>query len=436
MRRPRFGLFWQIALYGAALLAVVVLAAPRLGGLVPLPRPTEALEALIPALEGRSREPGAALRLLRGNGAPPATLFALDGGVVASSAAPPLPFPAPEERPSHLHDERYLGGEPLRIAVRLAGDELLVIAPLRPSAGRVAGVVASALAIFAVLVLLASLPMAHVIASPVVRLTRAARALGAGELGARSGLNAAGEVGELAAAFDEMAERVQGLVRAERELVANVSHELRTPLARMRVALELAQAKGASRAAQTLDELGQDVAELERLVEELLAVARLDLAAQAPSGGLPALRRTLLAVDGLAQDCAERFRRRFPERTLHVELAQTPPLQADETLLRRALDNLLDNARKYSSGELHLRVRLADGAVELEVEDHGEGMSAEDVARAFTPFFRADTSRDRASGGVGLGLSLTRKIAEAHGGRAQLRSRPGGGTVVWLTLPT
>jgi signal transduction histidine kinase len=109
-------------------------------------------------------------------------------------------------------------------------------------------------------------------------------------------------------------------------------------------------------------------------------------------------------------------------------------LEGDPALLSRAVDNLLDNARKYSEGVVTLAAR-ANEAVEVSVTDHGEGMSEADLSRAFTPFFRADPSRTRDTGGVGLGLSLTRRIAEAHGGRVTLESVKGQGTTARLLLP-
>ena len=134
--------------------------------------------------------------------------------------------------------------------------------------------------------------------SPLERLTAAAPRLGAGDLSARAGCGRRGEVGELARAFDEMAERLERLVRAEQELLANVSHELRTPLARIRVALELAAEGDAERARRYLDEIGADLDELERLVEDVLTAARLDLAA---GGARPAPRASAVDLGGAAR---------------------------------------------------------------------------------------------------------------------------------------
>jgi signal transduction histidine kinase len=121
-----------------------------------------------------------------------------------------------------------------------------------------------------------------------------------------------------------------------------------------------------------------------------------------------------------------------------VELApDLPAIEGDAVLLRRALDNLLDNARKYSPPDAEIRVIAArrGGDAVIEVIDRGEGIAPSDLDRLFTPFFRADRSRARATGGVGLGLALARRIVEAHGGTLLARSAPGAGTTMSIALP-
>jgi signal transduction histidine kinase len=314
--------------------------------------------------------------------------------------------------------------------VPLADGGLLVVhsPPHDPSRGFLfIGAVLVALAV-------ASFPLARSIAAPVERLTAAARALGAGDLSARAGVKARGELGELGGAFDEMAARLQRLVESERELLANVSHELRTPLARIRVALELAAEGDAERARRYLAEIGQDLAELDGLVEEVLAAARLE------TRGAAALPLEAAPVDlaRLAEDAAQRFRAAHDGRALEVTLgAALPAVRGDAALLRRLLRNLLDNAAKYSEppAPVGLAVREEDGAAVLEVSDRGIGIAPEDLPRLFTPFFRTDRSRARGTGGTGLGLALAKRIAEAHGGTISAESAPGAGTTFRVRLP-
>lgn len=277
------------------------------------------------------------------------------------------------------------------------------------------------------------------IARPLGRLAQAAHALGSGNLKARTGLARRDELGEVAKAFDDMADRVEALLRAQTELIANIAHELRTPLARIRVALDLAEEGDPSAARESLGEIAEDLSELEQLVGEILTSARMDLARSTATDGTPPLRRARLRVEQLVTDAAERLRHRYPTRKAVVELGEElPTVAGDPVLLRRALDNLVDNARKYSPPETTVRLRAfkRSPGVAIEIVDSGEGLSPADLSRLFTPFFRADRSRSRATGGVGLGLSLSRRIVEAHGGTLTAASIPGRGTTMTIALPS
>jgi two-component system, OmpR family, sensor kinase len=277
---------------------------------------------------------------------------------------------------------------------------------------------------------------------PLGELAAAARRFGSGDTSARARLSRDDELGEVGRAFDDMAGRTEAMLQAQRQLMADVSHELRTPLARIRVALELVVEDPVA-ARDVLVDVGSDLDEIDQLIEDILVTARLD-------SELPPLRRQPLAVAELARRAVAGFTARHPGRQLHHPAA--PPEHAaalvdcDAVLLRRALDNLLDNAAKYSDDTSPVMLTLVAGAsapdggdaaprVVFEVRDLGVGMSAEDLRRAFTPFWRADASRTRHTGGVGLGLPLARRIARAHGGELTLSSTPGRGTTARLELP-
>ena len=441
MSRPhRFRLFWQISLYGVALLLATAGAMTGMTSLMEVSGgPLDAQElALRRAVDppGQPLTPAALRVALKKYPRWHASVWGAQGELLANSGPAPLPLPPPGALGTAPGAESFFDKPPRRI-ITLQGGRHLALA-LRLGNGEQVRLLLLLFSAVAAVVLLLALPMARWIAAPLERLTRAARALGAGALDTRARIKARGEVGELAQAFDEMADRLQAVVRAERSLVANVSHELRTPIARMKVSLELAQVKGPARAMQSIDELSVDLGELERLVEDLLSVARLDLAAQAPSGGLPVLRRAPTAPSQMLHACAERFTRRFSTRPLRLELGAgvaDVSLNADVAMLSRAFDNLLDNARKYSASEIVLRAEGSDGMLEVKVVDQGEGMSPDALALAFTPFFRADPSRARESGGVGLGLALTRSIVEAHQGTIRLESAEGQGTCATVQLP-
>jgi signal transduction histidine kinase len=279
--------------------------------------------------------------------------------------------------------------------------------------------------------LVTSLVFARSLARPLERLAATADAFGKGDHAARTGIDRSDEIGAVAAAFDDMADRTTGLMRSERELMANVSHELRTPLARMRVALDLAAEGDAETAREVTSEIDRDVAELENLVDAVLTSMRMDLAA-AP------LRRESIRPEEIAYRAAARSTAIDPERTVEVTVSDLPPrIDADPDLLRRAIDNLVDNARKYSDAgaPIELRVVPTAAGAAFEIEDRGIGIADGDLERIFTPFFRTDPSRARGTGGVGLGLSLSKKIVEAHGGILTVRSAVGRGTTFRVEIP-
>jgi two-component system OmpR family sensor kinase len=374
------------------------------------------------------------------------TIYGPDGRVEASNVVPPLPMPRPglragrraadgrgpwsldreDDAPRHWHERRRL-----RIVMPLADGAVAVARGPRWPSAPVPVQLVVVLACLAV-VALVSYPLARGLVKPIERLTDAARAFGRGDLAARSGLPPQGEVGALAAAFDEMAERIARQMAAEKALLASVSHELRTPLARIRIAVELAEVGGET-GARHLRAIGTDIDELDRLLSDLMTTVRLDAASLEAA---PPLNRERIAARVVLDRAVERFRDLFPERVLTVAFDDAlPVLDADPVLLRRVVDNLLDNARKYSDGVITLDARARAALLVVSVTDTGPGIDPADVPHLFTPFFRADRSRTRGTGGVGLGLALARRIVEAHGGSIAVHTRPGTGTTFEFKLP-
>jgi len=360
-----------------------------------------------------------------------ASVWDSDGHLLGSSVEPPLArdlagWPPPTAT-TRLRGHGWGWAIPLRRGgVLLAGGEVSGPDPLRGFT--FIGVVLLVLAI-------GSIPLARSIASPIERITDAARRLGAGDLSARAGVRGRGEVGELGRTFDETAARLERLVRSEQELLANVSHELRTPMARIRVALELAAEGDLEKARRHLAGIGADLDELDRMIEDVLDAARLDFAAG--GSGWPVTRVPVDLGSGVGE-AAERFRERHPDCAVEVAVAEElPALTGDGALLRRLVANLLDNAGKYSEpgAPISLRVAAEPDAVVVEVADQGIGIDPADLPRLFTPFFRTDRSRARGTGGTGLGLALVKRIAEAHGGEVTVESTPGKGTTFRVRLP-
>jgi signal transduction histidine kinase len=430
--------FWRVYLNGLLLLVLVAGAVVAVGALMgpqgPPLRPERIVEYAAAQTAEALHEPARLHAILRrAHDAFGIEVAVFDGDRLVASNVEPPPPPLPDAERSRLQ---------AGAAIRLPGPGWAYAAPLAGAPGAYAvlsggwrpfQVTRIALVIGAVLLALAiaSVPLARGVTAPLERLTGAVRRLGEGDLSARAGLCGGGEVGDLGRAFDEMAGRLERLVRAERELLANVSHELRTPLARIRVALELAAEGDQARARRYLSEIGADLSELERMVSDVLQAARLDQA----GGDLP-LRRQPVDLATLLTEAAARFREQRPGRVLAMRGADAA-LDADPALLRRALDNLLDNAAKYSGEETEvaLEARRDVGAVVIEVRDRGIGIEPADLPRLFTPFFRTDRSRTRATGGVGLGLALARRIVEAHGGTIEVESVPDQGTTFRLRLP-
>jgi two-component system, OmpR family, sensor kinase len=256
--------------------------------------------------------------------------------------------------------------------------------------------------------------IARRLAWPLEELTRVARDLGDGKLQSRFDLrHARGEVRSLAEVMNAMAARIERQLKDQRELLAAVSHELRTPLARIRLLLEL----GRNGDLQVLDPLEHEVLEMDALVGELLASARLDFSAMA---------RVPLEATDLATRALERAA--LSSDLLAPKGGPPLPLEGDPTLLQRALSNLLENARVHGGGVSRLGVEADDGAVRFAVEDRGPGLGDRSV-QLFQPFQRGERSD-----GLGLGLALVRRIAEAHGGRAFAENLAEGGARVGFTV--
>lgn len=433
--RRRHHLFWHVFAYGVALIVLVGVTVPLVTTLLGSPpawreMPSRTAEWVAARLHANAGDPGRLTEELRSvseSYGVRVSVWRPDGGPLAGDARDALPEERRREADAGEGDRHGLYLHALRDGAVLEG-YVEVAFPGGPGWRLALGVGVALLAVAGV-----SLLPARRISRPLEHLTAAVRRLGGGDLTTRTNLCASGEVGELARAFDEMAERVERLVRGEKELIANVSHELRTPLARIRIALETAEEGDADEARASLGEIATDLGELEQLVDDVLTSSRLDVGA----GGKLPLRTERVAGGDVVGAAVERFAARFPRHTVTLEAAaELPALDADPGLLRRAIDNLLDNARKYGGDtEIRLVARCEGGGLVVEVRDEGPGIPAAELARVFEPFYRADRSRSRRSGGVGLGLPLARRIAEAHGGTLVLESQEGEWTVARLWVP-
>ena len=246
------------------------------------------------------------------------------------------------------------------------------------------------------------------------------------------------EVGRLGLALNAMLGQIERAfeVRAAseeklRRFVADASHELRTPLAAIRAYAELFT-RGAERRpedlARSMAGITRESERMSLLVEDLLLLARLD-------EGRP-LAREAVELDQVVAEAVDTALTVEPERSISLDAEQTVVL-GDRDRLRQIVDNLLANVREHTPPETPVRVSVStsDGTARIEVEDAGPGMAPEEAERVFERFYRADPSRARASGGVGLGLSIVAAVAEAHGGEVSARSKPGRGSTFRISLP-
>jgi signal transduction histidine kinase len=250
-------------------------------------------------------------------------------------------------------------------------------------------------------------------------LKRGVEAFGDGQLQQRVSEDGRDEVAALAASFNRAAARIEALLRSHQSLLANASHELRSPLARLKMAVAMLDEAPPAQRERLRGEIHANIGELDALVEEVLLASRLDAGAAEPAHE-PVELLALAAEEGARFDAA-------------VD-GETVELRGSERLLRRALRNLLENARRYGGGEVALGVRRAGDRAELRVCDRGPGVPEAFRERIFEPFFRLPGHAER-EGGIGLGLALVRQIARTHGGDVRCEPRPGGGSCFVLGLP-
>jgi two-component system, OmpR family, sensor kinase len=239
------------------------------------------------------------------------------------------------------------------------------------------------------------------------------------------------EVGRVGSALNTMLDQIEASDTRLRRFIADASHELRTPLAAVRAYAELF-GRGAAEHPEDLERsLSGITREAERmtlLVDDLLLLARLD-------EGRP-LEREPVDLATVVREAVDAARVVEPDRPIGLSVAPAT-VTGDETRLRQVLDNLLANARAHTPAgtPVSVELRSADGRANLTVADGGPGLSEEQAARVFERFYRADSSRARASGGAGLGLSIVTAVVEAHGGSVEARETPGGGATFVITLP-
>ena len=270
--------------------------------------------------------------------------------------------------------------------------------------------------------------LAQRIAQPIARLEAAAAQLAVGARPALLPETGPRELADLARHFNRMAVQVRELADARTTLFAGISHDLRTPLARMRLALEMLSIRPDS---ELLRRMEADIEQMNALIAQLLDIAR-GLANE------PA--QTLALCDWLEQRVQlHRAAASAAGATLQVDCDRGLQVQVPPGVLGRAVDNLIDNALRYAPGPIDVVAQSGTGRagqamVRIGVLDRGPGVPADQLEAVFRPFHRIEASRSPATGGFGLGLAVVRQLATAHGWRASLAPRDGGGLAAWIEI--
>lgn len=362
-----------------------------------------------------------------------------DGRLVLKSFSGEPPDPLRDRNGRRRFFRRYtLGDFDLHTVIRLepsgkyAGD--LHVLFVRPPASSPGGRFALGLLIIGAIVAIAVVPVSGLITRRVRQLRLSAALIAEGDLSHRVVVRGNDEISDLARAFNDMAGKIEGMIKGSRELTANISHELRTPLARIRIAEEMLREKAAKGAADSsdltghLDGIREDIDELDGLIGRILDLSKLDM-------GQSPLEPELVDPSDLMRGLVERFRPVIERKGLYVAMDLPPggTCLADKETLRLALANVFDNATKFSpaGGEVSARVAWTQERVDIRVANASGEMPPEDLARIFDPFYRAKRS---VAPGSGLGLTIARKAVERLRGTIGAANSEKGFEIT-ITLP-
>lgn len=265
--------------------------------------------------------------------------------------------------------------------------------------------------------------------SPIRRISKTAASFGRGELSARVTTRRQDEIGQMAKSFNQMADRIEGMITGQRRLLGDISHELRSPLSRLKLATKLARTSLDQQSA--LDRIERDVDRMSSLVGDILEITRME-SDPSPRDMTPLKLNSL--IETIVDDC------RIEAETRGCSLAiaghVTSAIQGNRELLRRAIENVIRNAIHYSPAKTVVEVLLKEepSTATIEVRDRGPGVPEESLARIFEPFFRIEEARDKVRGGTGLGLSIANRAIQLHHGSTVAENAAPGLKVV-MSIP-
>jgi len=284
-----------------------------------------------------------------------------------------------------------------------------------------------------ILAFLVSIPLAGHLVRPIRALLATTHALTKGQYQTRTPINSRDELGQLGTDFNQLAATLEANESSRQRWIADISHELRTPLAVIKAQIEAVIDGIHAPNAKVMSSLNNQTNHLSKLVDDLYQLSLSDM-------GALSYRKQALELGPLLKACVEDFRPAFEDRnidlTLDLKALTRQELQADNDRLQQLFANLLTNSLRYThpNGRLVISATTREENIEVIFNDSAPGVPLEDQGKLFERLFRVEKSRNRSSGGAGLGLSLCENIVKAHGGHIQASSSPLGGLCITLTL--
>ena len=295
--------------------------------------------------------------------------------------------------------------------------------------------IATAAAIAAVIACVIGYFVSRGIARPIQRITSTAKQIRNGDLTARSGVTGSDEVGQLGEIFDDMASTIERDLKLEHRLTGDVAHELRTPLMALQATVEAMQDGVLPADDEHFETVASEVRRLSRLIDAMLRLSRLE-------NGTTEIKIEKTDMVYLVKSLVSAQHQLFHERGLHLRFVDETPhgelyADVDPDLIREAVVNLMSNAMRYTNedGWVKVSLRQDHADVLIAVQDTGIGIAKEDIPQTFSRFWRSDVSRERVSGGLGVGLAITKEIVDRHNGTILVESELNKGTIFTLRIP-
>jgi two-component system, OmpR family, sensor histidine kinase CpxA len=373
-------------------------------------------------------------------------LFDEYGSVVAGSTAPPRARDLALLSAQSREAEFQIAGSSVIGAVSTAGEDgrryaLVMQVPggVLDAVMRTPGIYALRFGVALAVAGLVCYALAWYLTAPIVSLRGTTRRIAGGAFGTRVDRRLSrrrDEVGELGRDFDTMADRFESLLAAERRLLSDISHELRSPLGRLSVALGIARRRYGYEPDDPLERIERETVEMDEMIGHLLELARLEHERSSFARDEVDLGRL---AEEVVTDCD--FEAQEGGRAVRLVQVEECTVAGDERPLRSALENVIRNAVRYTPEGREVEVALGgetiggDRYARIRVRDFGPGIPEAQLSDVFRPFYRVADSRDRESGGVGLGLAIVERAVRHHGGRVKAMNAEGGGLEVEILLP-